>query len=141
MSSDPAGLVADLVAAVNSHDLDALVGCFAEGYVNETPVHPLRGFEGLGQVRANWSMIFRAVPDITATLRASAVDGDTVWTEWALVGTRVDGSDHCMLGVMIFEVAGRQARSVRFYLEPLDEGPKDSTAAVKMHLGQDGPSR
>jgi ketosteroid isomerase-like protein len=138
MAGDPAGFVEDLVAAVNSHDLDALVACFAEGYLNETPVHPARGFAGLDQVRTNWSMIFAAVPDIKATVPGSAIAGDTVWTEWDMKGTRRDGTSHHMRGVMIFDVVGRQATRVRFYLEPVDEGTADINAAVRMHVGQNG---
>ena len=36
---------------------------------------------------------------------------------------------------MIFELAGRQATAIRFYLEPLDEAPGDVNAAVKAHVG------
>lgn len=140
MASDPAGFVEDLVAAVNSHDLDALVDCFADGYLNETPAHPARSFVGVDQVRANWSMIFGAVPDIRATVPATAVDGDTVWTEWELDGTRRDGGAHHMRGVMIFDVTGRQASRVRFYLEPLDESGVDIDAAVRIGVGQDQAS-
>src|ERR1700712_2901890 len=43
-----------LLRAVNDHDLEALVSCFAEDYANETPVHPQRGFRGNDQVRRNW---------------------------------------------------------------------------------------
>ncbi|MGN6162175.1 MAG: nuclear transport factor 2 family protein [Marmoricola sp.] len=138
MDSDPAGFVADLVAAVNNHDIDALVACFAEGYLNETPVHPARAFAGPDQVRANWTTIFGAVPDIRASVPASAVDGDTIWTEWEIDGTRRDGSPHHMRGVMIFDVAERQATRVRFYLEPVDEGPADINTAVRIHVGQGG---
>ena len=35
-----------LLVALNAHDLDALVACFADDYVNETPAHPRRGFRG-----------------------------------------------------------------------------------------------
>jgi ketosteroid isomerase-like protein len=136
MSNDPAGFVGELVAAVNAHDLDRLVDCFAEGYVNETPAHPARGFVGVDQVHTNWSRIFGAVPDITASVEATAFDGDTVWSEWSLTGTRVDGDPYQMRGVMIFDVAGRQATAVRFYLEPVDDAPDDINAAVKMHVAE-----
>jgi ketosteroid isomerase-like protein len=135
MGSDTSGFVADLVGAVNSHDIDAVVACFAEGYVNETPAHPARSFVGTDQVRINWATIFQAVPDITAHVPAMAADGNTVWTEWSMDGTRRDGTPHHMRGVMIFELVGRQATAVRLYLEPLDETPGDINAAVKVHVG------
>jgi len=56
--SDTLEVVNRLLAATNAHDVDALVGCFAPDYVNETPAHPLRGFHGHEQVRSNWTAIF-----------------------------------------------------------------------------------
>lgn len=73
--SDPArvgaALPERLAAAVNSYDLDALAGCFAADYRNETPAHPVQGFTGRGQVRHNWEQIFTFVPDINAQLLRS----------------------------------------------------------------------
>jgi ketosteroid isomerase-like protein len=110
-----------LVEATNRHDLEALVGCFAEDYRNETPAHPARGFHGAAQVRRNWEEIFAFVPDIHARVLRSAVDGDAVWTEWEMHGTRRDGSAHRMAGVIVFGVDGGLIRWARFYLERVDE--------------------
>ncbi|MGZ4681450.1 MAG: nuclear transport factor 2 family protein [Acidimicrobiales bacterium] len=121
-----------LIAATNAHDLDALVACFADDYRNETPVHPARGFVGRDQVRANWQTIFSAVPDLEAEVVAGpAVDGDVVWSEWAMRGTRHDGSDHRMAGVIIFRVRDDRIASARFYLEPVDEGASGVDEAVR----------
>jgi ketosteroid isomerase-like protein len=111
-----------LVEATNRHDLEALVGCFAEDYRNQTPAHPARGFHGAAQVRRNWEEIFAFVPDIRARVLRSAVDGDAVWTEWEMRGTRRDGSAHRMAGVIVFGVDGGLIRWARFYLERVDEG-------------------
>jgi ketosteroid isomerase-like protein len=115
-------MVERLVRATNDHDLDALVKCFADEYENETPAHPARGFCGRAQVRRNWEQIFAFVPDIRAEVLQTAIDGDTVWTEWEMSGTRRDGKRHCMRGVIIFGVADGVARWARFYLEPADDG-------------------
>jgi ketosteroid isomerase-like protein len=119
-----------LRSAVAAHDLDALVDCFAEDYVNETPVHPGRGFTGRAQVRENWGRIFAAVPDVAATTPRVTVDGATVWSEWEMTGTRPDGSPHLMRGVMIFTVADDRATQCRFYLEPVDAADDNVHAAV-----------
>jgi hypothetical protein len=50
----------------------------------------------------------------------TAVDGDTLWTEWDMSGTRTDGSAFAMRGVAIFGVAADVFDSVRFYLEPVE---------------------
>lgn len=127
---DALSVVERLAAATNAHDLDALVGCFAADYVNETPAHPLRGFRGREQVRRNWTAIFAAVPDIAARVTAAAGDGDVVWTEWEMTGTRVDGTPHAMAGVIIFRVVGDEIAAVRFYLEPVESSSGDVDAAV-----------
>ncbi len=88
----PAEMLDRLVEATNAHDLDALVDCFAPDYVNETPVHPARGFVGADQVRRNWEQIFGLVPDLTATVSGYVVAADEVWSEWQMSGTRPDGS-------------------------------------------------
>jgi ketosteroid isomerase-like protein len=112
-------MVQRLQRATNEHDLEALVGCFAPDYRNETPAHPERGFTGREQVRANWTQIFAAIPDITCQVLRFAVDGDMVWSEWEHRGTRADGTAHLMRGVVIFGVADGLAAWARFYLEPV----------------------
>ena len=90
-AESPLAMVQRLAEATNAHDLDALVDCFNDGYRNETPAHPERGFQGREQVRRNWSVIFSGVPDIHVEVLSSACDGDTVWSEWQMGGTRRDG--------------------------------------------------
>jgi len=125
--------------ATNSHDVERVVGCFTEDYVNETPAHPARGFRVRDQVRHNWTQIFAAVPDLEAEVVRSDRTGDTVWSEWEMRGTRQDGARHLMRGVMIFTVAGDRARGVRFYLEPVEEDGVDADTAVQQTLGKARP--
>ncbi|MEO5842189.1 MAG: nuclear transport factor 2 family protein [Acidimicrobiales bacterium] len=110
-----------LCRATNDRDLEALVGCFASTYRNETPAHPERGFRGREQVRRNWEQIFAAIPDLTTELLRSTVDGGEVWSEWEHRGTRADGSQHLMRGVIIFGVVDELATWARFYLEPVQK--------------------
>lgn len=124
-----------LATATNEHDLEALVGCFAADYVNETPVHPARGFVGREQVRRNWTAIFAAVPDLTARVTSVAIEGGAAWTEWEMSGTRRDGTPHLMRGVIVFGVEAGQAKWARFFLEPVDESEGDVTAAVTAQVG------
>jgi len=126
----PAAMVARLRQASNDHDIEAVAGCFAIDYRNETPVHPQRGFTGRDQVRRNWEQIFAAIPDLTVKVLRCAVDGDTAWTEWEHRGTRPDGSRHLMRGVVIFGVGDGVAEWARFYLEPVQAGDGDADAAV-----------
>ncbi len=120
--TDPTVVIRRLLAATNERDLDRLVDCFSEDYVNETPVHPDRGFRGNAQVRQNWAQIFQFVPDLHAEVVASSVTDDELWSEWEMRGTRPDGSLHLMRGVIIFGVADGRIARARFYLEPAEEG-------------------
>jgi ketosteroid isomerase-like protein len=129
MATEPAAVVERLRQSTDDHDIEALVDCFTETYRNETPAHPDRGFVGREQVRANWERIFAGVPDIRADVLRTVVDGDVVWSEWEMGGTRRDGQPQLMRGVIIFGIAGAHIAWARFYLEPVDAGD-DVNAAV-----------
>src|SRR3954452_207117 len=131
MDGAPLSIVERLRVATNAHDLDALVECFSDDYRNETPAHPGRSFEGRSQVRANWTQIFAAVPDVTAEITASVVSGDVVWSEWEMKGNRRDGVAHVMRGVIIFRTADGAITWARFYLEPVDTNVEDADQAVR----------
>jgi len=131
----PAAVVERLLEAINAHDLEAMVACFADDYVNEWPAHPQRGFRGSEQVRRNWSQIFAGVPDLRARLPRIAVDSDTVWAEWDISGTRRDGVAHLMRGVSIFGVTEDRLAWVRFYLEPVEETSGDVNAFTHQTVG------
>lgn len=120
--------------AVNSHDLERLVACFAEGFVNETPLHPARSFVGREQVRRNWAQIFAFVPDLRAEITASAEDAAAIWLEWHMWGTRRDGTHHEMRGVTVFARDHDRFASVRFYLEPVVDDGVDVDRSVRMQV-------
>jgi ketosteroid isomerase-like protein len=127
-------LLERLAQAVNGHDLDALGDCFAARYRNETPAHPAQGFTGRGQVRRNWEQVFTFVPDIAARVLRHAWDGEVVWSEWAMTGTRRDGTKHQMAGVILFGVRDGRFSWARFYLEPVQAGGADVNEAVSRQV-------
>ena len=138
-SDGAASVLARLERATNAHDMNALVACFAPDYRNDTPAHPERSFTGREQVSRNWEQIFAAIPDLTATVLRSAVNGSEVWSEWEHRGTRRDGSAHVMRGVVIFGVADGLLTWARFYLEPVQEGGGNVDAAVRHQVAPAGP--
>jgi len=135
-TSSASEVVQRLVDATNRHDLAALVDCFAQDFVNETPTHPARSFTGVEQVRKNWSLIFAAVPDLEADVVHKMIEADTAWTEWEMRGTRTDGSRHLFRGVTIFGVRQGRFEWVRFYLEPVDEGAAGVDQSLRQQLGR-----
>ena len=110
-----------LQQALNSHDLEAFVSCFATDYQSAQPIHPDRAFGGAEQVRKNWTKIFQDVPDFKADLLRSAVDGDTVWAEWHWFGTNDEGGQFAVRGVTIMGVQADQIRWGRLYMEPVQK--------------------
>lgn len=134
-SSGPVAVLERLLAAMNQHDLDAMVSCYAADYLNETPVHPNRGFRGNEQVRSNWTQIFAGVPDLRVDVPRYARDGDRLWTEWDVCGTRRDGADFLIRGVAIFGIADDVIASCRFYLEPVEHSSGDVDRHTKRVVG------
>jgi ketosteroid isomerase-like protein len=126
-AQDFAGRLRDVT---NAHDLDGIVGCFRDDYALTAPCHPSRSFVGTEQVRRNWAGIFAAVPDLQVDVVAATADGDTVWSEWEMRGTRPDGGAHLMRGVIVFEVVAGRAGAARFFVEPVDADTTTADQAI-----------
>lgn len=121
--------------AINAHDLDTIVGLFADDYRNETPAHPSRSFQGAAQVRRNWERILGSASDLQATLVRATRDDDVEWTEWSWSGTGGDGRPLRMAGVVVFGIAADRISWARFYLEPVDaEAGTGIDEAVGQHV-------
>ena len=134
---EPEALVYRLQRATNEHDLEALVDCFAPGYCNETPAHPERGFTGSERVRANWTQIFSAIPDVTCEVLRCAADGDTVWSEWHWHGTQAGGTLLDMVGVFVCGVRDQRIAWARLYMEPVEHAGAGIESAVRRMTGDD----
>jgi ketosteroid isomerase-like protein len=138
-------VLAGLIDAVNRHDLDGLVGQFADDVRSDTPAHPARSFVGNDQVRRNWGQILGAIGDLRATIVASTsgpsevAGGEVVWVELAFDGHRPDGAPWRMRGVTVNQVVDGQITDVHFYMEPLDEAAADVGASIRGSVGQ-GPA-
>jgi len=51
--SSPKVVFERMISALNRHDLDAMVACFAPDFRSEQPFHPGRSFTGQAGVRKN----------------------------------------------------------------------------------------
>src|SRR4051794_41935947 len=84
---------------MNRHDPEGMAATMTPGYRSDQPVHPNRHFVGNQQVVANWTEMFRGVPDLVSEVLAEATDGRTSLAEWRWAGHHVDGSEVTMWGV------------------------------------------
>jgi hypothetical protein len=118
--------------AMNGHDLDAFVACFASGYRSEQPAHPDRAFTSAAKVRENWASVFAGVPDLTADLLVSARTDDGVEVgEWHWHGTFTDGTSFEMRGTTVLGVVDDQIAWGRLYMEPVERDGQDIDAMVQ----------
>jgi uncharacterized protein (TIGR02246 family) len=124
-------LVRRLQAAMNAHDVEAFVACFAEDYDSAQPTHPDRAFRGREQVRANWSAVFTGVPDFHAELLRANTVGDTTWSEWRWQGTQADGGRLDMAGVIILGERDERVAWARLYIETVEHAGAGIDAAVR----------
>jgi len=120
-----------LIQAWNSHDARRVAGLFAQDYVSDQPAHPGRAFTGRPQVLTNWTEVFEGVPNFSAELLASSVDGDTEWAEWTWTGRHPDNSAFAMRGVTILVIRDGLIARGRLYMEPVDTAENDIDAAVR----------
>ena len=128
----PLAVIERLLEAVNRHDLDAFMACFAPGYHSEQPLHPDRAFQGSDQVRRNWAGVFAGMPDVHWELLRSAIDGTTVWIEVRASGTRVSDGAHVVLGgVLINEVVADRLVAARIYFDEIAQTGEGIDAAIE----------
>lgn len=116
-AANPGAVAERWVRALTAHDLEAAVGCFAPDYHDEAPARRGEFIQGNRKVRENFAAPFGDIPDLRADLLRSAANGDTVWMEWRMHGTRGDGTRLEFVGVNIFGVRDEQFVWGRIYTE------------------------
>jgi ketosteroid isomerase-like protein len=128
-----------LTAAQNAHDLEAMLACFHADYRSEQPAHPSRAFQGIDQVRANWSALLEGIPDFHGEILRSAVEGDTIFVEVHWTGTKADGTRFEELGVFIMGVRDDRLAWGRLYGEEVEREGADIDAVVRRMAGREDP--
>lgn len=117
-----AAIIERFVRSINDHDPLAAAACVALDYEDVTPARPGQEFRGRNKVGENLTALIRDVPDLVAEILRSVVDGDTVWIEWRMRGTRHDGTPLEMAGVNLFGVRDDQIAWGRIYTELVRRG-------------------
>jgi ketosteroid isomerase-like protein len=132
---DPRALMHRLTAAQNAHDLEAMLACFHQDYRSEQPLFPARAFQGIDQVRANWSALLEGITDFRAEILRSAVDGDTVFVEIHWTGAKADGTPFEERGVLIMGVRDDRIAWGRLYADEVEREGADIDAVVRRMAG------
>jgi steroid delta-isomerase-like uncharacterized protein len=99
----------EFLEAFNRHDLDAIMGYFAEDCVFYMPRGSMpRGdrYVGKDQVRAGLAKRFEGIPDVHYGEDRHWMCGDFGVSEWTLTGTTVSGKKIEVRGVDLLEFAG-----------------------------------
>ena len=110
-----------------------MTACFAETYQDATQARLAEGLLVAGGPFELGAHLRRCARHQGGRV-ANMVDGDVVWSEWEMAGTRRDGAPHIIRGVIIFGIAEGRASWARFYLEPVDTDDESATAGVERVL-------
>jgi ketosteroid isomerase-like protein len=132
---DPRPLIERLTAAQNAHDLEAMLACFHEDYRSEQPRFPARTFQGVDQVRANWSALLGAMPDFHAEVLRTSTDGDTIFAEVHWTGTKFDRTPLEERGVIIMGIRDDRIAWGRLYVDEVEREGADIDAVVRRMAG------
>jgi ketosteroid isomerase-like protein len=135
--ADPRALIDRLTAVQNAHDLEGMLACFHEDYRSEQPMYPARTFQGIDQVRANWSALLKGIPDFHAEIVRSAVDGSTVFVEIHWTGTKADGTPFEERGVLVMGIREDRIAWGRLYAEEVEREGADIDAVVRRLAGSE----
>ena len=136
---DARAVVERLTAAQNEHDLEGMLACFHDDYRSEQPLFPSRSFQGIDQVRANWSALLGAIPDFHAEVLRSAADGETVFVEIHWTGTKADDTPLDERGVLIAGVRDDRIAWGRLYVDEVELEGADIDATVRRMAGTRDP--
>jgi ketosteroid isomerase-like protein len=128
-----------LTAAQNAHDLEGMLALFDEDYRSEQPLFPARTFQGIAQVRANWSALLDGIPDFHVETLRSAADGDTVFVEVQWTGIKADGTPFEERGVLIMGVRDGRIAWGRLYVDEVERESADIDAVVRRMAGTEDP--
>jgi ketosteroid isomerase-like protein len=120
MERDAIVVIKKLNAAMNAHNLNAMLDCVDPDYISEQPFYPDRNFAGREKMQKNWSSILGDHPDFTSDLKSYSVSYDTIWAEWHWTGTQEDSTRLNMVGVTIFRVERGHITKGRLFMESVE---------------------
>jgi ketosteroid isomerase-like protein len=125
-------VVERFVQAINGHDLEAIVSCFAADYHDVEPAHPAREISGgQAEVHKRWGTVLDSLRDFRTEVERVAVQDDAAWIEHDWSGTRTDGTRLHLRGVNIFGIRDGQFAWGHIYMETVEEDGIDIEERVR----------
>ncbi len=115
----------EFLEAFNRHDLDAIMGFFAEDCVMDMPRGPDswgRRTVGKKEVRDACESRFKGLPDVHYGKDRHWVAGDRGCSEWTLTGTTTTGVRLEVRGTDLFEFKGGKIHRKDSYWKIVEKG-------------------
>src|SRR5579859_3514569 len=137
-TSSPLAVVLQLRDEGNADELDTLVDRFAPRFRSELPTFPMPRSSATRTSAATGresSCRCLTSPQIVR----STTDADTVWVEWRLQGSQLDGRPHLARGVVIFTAVDARIASNRFHVHPVRSGPSNVLRRVNGPVQRHAP--
>jgi ketosteroid isomerase-like protein len=141
VEADPTLVIERILAAINRHDIDALMDCFEEDVRSEQPTRPERGFRGREELRGYWEQVLGGPGAFQAKLLRCAGSRDTAWAEWCWHGERADGTPFARAGVTVYGLRGDRISWIRLYMEPVHGDPGTVAGWIVQELTAAGDRR
>lgn len=113
---DARAMVADIVAAYNSHDTDTLAALYHDDITYWSALDGLE--EGKDAVRGHIEHLHEILPDEQMAAKTVITDGDVVVVEFESRGTNPAGRPYAIEFTEVFELRDGRIASIKVYLDP-----------------------
>lgn len=113
-------LIDDIGAAFAAHDIDAMVGFFADdgAFVNAVgPDYFGTRYTGAAEIRRYFEKLFATATDVQWHKTDIRVAGEKAYAEWRRQATLADGARQDWLGVDIYTFAGDKIQTKDTYIK------------------------
>jgi steroid delta-isomerase-like uncharacterized protein len=117
MTEEAKRVLHDVVAAVNSHDVEKMALFFTDDCLYEDVASGgvMRGTEAL---KAAYRDVFAEIPDFRLEVVSLFIAGDWAGSEWVMTGTSTTGKSFSTRGVSVIELEGLKVKRHRDYYDP-----------------------
>ncbi|HDH03759.1 MAG TPA: nuclear transport factor 2 family protein [Actinobacteria bacterium] len=109
-------LINHIVAAYNSHDVDALVAFYKSDVTYWSALEGLK--TGVDAVREHIDHLHEILPDEKMQAQTIVTDGDLVVVEFESTGTNPVGHPYAIKFTEVFELCDGKVASIKTYLDP-----------------------